>query len=77
MPGEDGYAFIRRVRSIERSRGVRTPAVAVTGLAGEEHRQRAMSAGFTAHLAKPVEPWMLITLIARLCGAPHAGGSVA
>jgi CheY-like chemotaxis protein len=77
IPGEDGYAFIRRLRTAERGRGATTPAIAVSGLAGDEHRERALAAGFTAHLAKPVEPIALISLIAHLCRTARAGGSVA
>jgi signal transduction histidine kinase/ActR/RegA family two-component response regulator len=76
MPGEDGYAFIRRLRATERGCGAPTPAIAVTGLAGDDHRELALRAGFTAHLAKPVEPGALIALIAELCRTARAGGSV-
>jgi CheY-like chemotaxis protein len=31
------------------------PALALTALAGEEDHQRALSAGFQMHLAKPVD----------------------
>jgi two-component system CheB/CheR fusion protein len=55
MPGEDGYAFIRRVRALGAARGGNIPALALTALAGEEDRRRALSAGFQMHLAKPVD----------------------
>jgi two-component system CheB/CheR fusion protein len=62
MPGEDGYAFIRKLRSLPRDRGGQTPAAALTALASEEDRQRALSAGFQMHLAKPID-------VARLAAA--------
>ena len=68
LPGEDGYALIRKVRA--RERDGRDPghvlAVALTAYASEEDRQRALGAGFDAHLTKPVEPNQLIALVARL-----------
>jgi signal transduction histidine kinase/ActR/RegA family two-component response regulator len=77
MPGDDGYAFIRRLREIERGLGATTPAIAVTGLAGEAHRERALRAGFTAYVAKPVESAVLVALVAQLRRTARAGGSVA
>jgi two-component system CheB/CheR fusion protein len=55
MPGEDGYSFIRKVRARGPARGGNVPALALTALAGEEDRLRALSAGFQMHLAKPVD----------------------
>ena len=66
MPGEDGYSLIRRVRSVERT--ARIPAVALTANARPEDRSRALSAGFQAHLAKPVEPTELAAVLARFVG---------
>jgi CheY-like chemotaxis protein len=45
MPGEDGYALIRRVRALPAERGGRTPAAALTGLSGVEDRARVLQAG--------------------------------
>ena len=67
MPGEDGYAFIRNVRSKEaRERQGWRPAVALTAHARIEDRLRALSAGYQAHVAKPVEPAELVAVIASL-----------
>lgn len=33
MPGEDGYSFIRRIRSLDVPDGGQTPAAAVTAFA--------------------------------------------
>lgn len=66
MPGEDGYALIRRLRTLEEKRGKLIPAVALTAYAGWDDRQRALSAGFQAHLAKPVAPAQLARVIAAL-----------
>jgi PAS domain S-box-containing protein len=56
MPGEDGYAFIQRVRQWERTSGLRIPAVALTAYARSEDRIRALLAGYQVHVAKPIEP---------------------
>jgi CheY-like chemotaxis protein len=45
MPGEDGYALVRRLRAIEHERGGHVPVIAVTALASAEDRKRAMSEG--------------------------------
>jgi CheY-like chemotaxis protein len=68
MPGMDGYGLIRRVRMLPPERGGRTPAIALTAYAGAEDGQRAFSAGFQRHLAKPVDLGRLATLIANLGG---------
>ena len=69
MPVEDGYQLMRRVRELEASRsGVSTPAVALTAYAGEADRALALDAGYQLHVAKPVDPAALVTLIANLVG---------
>lgn len=65
MPDEDGYSLIRRVREREQGR-LRMPAAALTALAGAADRERALAAGFDLHLAKPIEPAKLPTVIADL-----------
>jgi CheY-like chemotaxis protein len=66
MPGQDGYDFIRRVRSLPATSGGRTPAAALTAYAGSEDRMRALAAGFQIHVPKPVQPAELATVIASL-----------
>lgn len=66
MPGEDGYEFIRKVRSQPPERGGRVPAVALTALARSEDRQRAMRAGYQLHISKPVDASELLTICASL-----------
>ncbi|UUX94264.1 ATP-binding protein [Aquabacterium sp. J223] len=60
MPGEDGYSLIRRVRRLTRERGhASLPAVALTAFTGTVDKQRALDAGFDAHLGKPMDPELL------------------
>ena len=66
MPGEDGYSLIRRVRQLSTEKGGSIHAIALTAFARTEDRVRAISAGFTMHLAKPVETVELITMIAAV-----------
>jgi signal transduction histidine kinase/ActR/RegA family two-component response regulator len=68
MPDEDGYSFIKRVRSLPREQGGETPAAALTAYARDEDRQRALAAGYQMHIAKPVSASHLVTMIARLVG---------
>ena len=66
MPGEDGYALLRRLRALEGERGQRLPALALTAHARAADTEQAYLAGFEAHVAKPVEPAELAQIIARL-----------
>jgi signal transduction histidine kinase/CheY-like chemotaxis protein len=70
MPGADGYDLITRIRDMEREHGGRIPAVALTAYAGEDNRDRALAAGFTAHVTKPVSPGALVRIIADAIGRP-------
>ena len=66
MPGEDGYALIRRVRDLPDEEGGDVPAIALTAYARAEDRVKVLTAGYHMHLAKPVEPAELITVVASL-----------
>ena len=65
MPGDDGYALIRRVRGLTMAEGGATPAIALTAYARDEDRRRALDAGFHNHLIKPVEPADLVAAVAE------------
>ena len=69
MPGEDGYALIRKIRALPSEQGGRIPAAALTAYAGGEDRRRALLAGYQAHVPKPVAPADLATVIAHLAEA--------
>ena len=66
MPGEDGYALITAVRRLPPEAGGRTPAVAVTAYARTEDRDRILSAGFDAHVPKPLDAAALTATVAAL-----------
>ena len=69
MPEEDGYSFIGRVRLLPGEQGGDTPAAALTAYAREEDRVQTLAAGYQMHLAKPIDPTHLVTMIARLAGS--------
>jgi CheY-like chemotaxis protein len=68
MPIEDGYDLIRHVRSSEIDKIARMPAAALTAYTTEEDRDRVLAAGFQFHLAKPVDPAVLVATVERLRG---------
>lgn len=66
MPGEDGYALMRKIREMEPQIGGTIPAVALTGYAREEDYAEAIAAGFQLHVAKPIRAAQLIAVVATL-----------
>ena len=66
MPGEDGYALIREIRSREAESAVRLPAAALTAYAGSHDRERALHEGFDWHFAKPIDPAEIVESIRLL-----------
>ena len=65
LPAESGYDLIREVRSLSSDLS-KVPAIALTAFASENDRKMALSNGFHAHLAKPVEADHLIEIIRRV-----------
>jgi signal transduction histidine kinase/CheY-like chemotaxis protein len=76
MPGEDGYALLRRVRRLPASAGGRTPAVSLTAHARSEDRDRALQAGFQAHLPKPIDLPQFLAAVREVTGPAAAPRSV-
>jgi PAS domain S-box-containing protein len=73
MAGESGYDLIRRVRALPPQAGGAVPALALTAYASAADKQRALTAGFTAHTGKPADPQELVRLLVELCRRPaHA-----
>ncbi len=66
MPDENGYQLIGKIRALPATDGGWNPAIAVTAFARQEDRQRALEAGFQAHLAKPVEQADLLAAVGGL-----------
>jgi CheY-like chemotaxis protein len=55
MAQSDGYAFIKRVRSLSFEEGGLTPAIAMTA-SSMDPDEKTLLAGFHAHLTKPFDP---------------------
>ena len=69
MPGQDGFAFIKKLRENEQRAGSqKIPVIALTAYARGDDRGRILLAGFQAHVAKPVEPSELVAVIASQVG---------
>ncbi|MBD2056182.1 PAS domain S-box protein [Oculatella sp. FACHB-28] len=66
MPEMDGYMLIEQIRARSPEQGGNIPAIALTAYAAEYDQQRAISAGFQMHLAKPIEPQRLVEAIIQL-----------
>jgi len=64
LPGMDGYELLAAARRHPAGRDL--PAVALTAYAGDEDRDRALAAGYAAHLAKPLDPDALVSALAAL-----------
>ena len=68
MPKTDGYELIRQIRKQQDGKCRKIPAVALTAYARVQDRMQAIMAGFSTHVAKPVEANELITVVASLVG---------
>jgi PAS domain S-box-containing protein len=66
MPDEDGFSLMRRIRTLPAAEGGRLPSLALTAFAREEDRTRAIAAGYTTHIGKPVDPDALASAVANL-----------
>ena len=64
MPEVDGYSLMEKVRA--RKQGVPLVAIAITAHVSAEDRIHAINAGYQYHLAKPIEPAELISVVATL-----------
>ncbi len=74
MPGEDGYSLIRKVRALDSEHGGKTPAVALTAYGRTQDRMLSLTAGYSMHVPKPVDPGELTTIIASVAARPpHTG----
>jgi PAS domain S-box-containing protein len=70
MHGGEGYLLIRAVRALPAERGGCLRAAALTLRDQADDGGRAVSAGYDAQLAKPVEPVALLATVARLAQPP-------
>lgn len=66
MPGEDGFALVKKVQKLAREDGIEIPAAALTAHVGEADRLNAIAAGYHTHISKPVDPNVLAAAVADL-----------
>jgi CheY-like chemotaxis protein len=66
MPYHDGYWFIRSLRQREPEAGGTVPVIAITAHGATHGPDRTLSAGFQAHIRKPVDPWELCRVVAAM-----------
>jgi CheY-like chemotaxis protein len=64
MPGEDGHAFLRKLRSLGVEQGGQVPAVALTAYATPGDTAKALASGFNHHVRKPVTPAEIVDVVA-------------
>jgi two-component system CheB/CheR fusion protein len=68
LPALDGWEVARQLKALDQAPYL----VAVTGHAGDRDRERSKAAGIDLHLAKPVDPDLIILLLSGLRGAEGA-----
>jgi len=66
MPGMDGHALIRQVRSSPPVLGAFVPAIALSAFGSPDDRLSALGAGFDEHLVKPVDFGFMLSTITRV-----------
>jgi signal transduction histidine kinase/ActR/RegA family two-component response regulator len=66
MPEMDGYELVARLRANAGARNSALKAIALTAYASVDDRERAIDAGFQAHLAKPVNFEDLLAAIEKV-----------
>ncbi len=72
LPEQDGFEFMRIVRQYMTA--ARVPSIAVTAYVNSNEREKALRAGYDAHIAKPVERQRLLTAVARVLNDRTADG---
>ncbi|MFZ2755896.1 MAG: transporter substrate-binding domain-containing protein [Atopobiaceae bacterium] len=74
MPVMDGYEATRAIRALDRPDAKTVPVIAMTADAFADDVQKAHDAGMDAHVAKPVEPEVLYSALAKCMGERHGQG---
>jgi CheY-like chemotaxis protein len=71
MPGQDGYDFLRQLKS---TLGADSPraTLALTAFAGPRDQTRAADAGYDRHMAKPFDPNELVQTLRELLSSGDA-----
>jgi signal transduction histidine kinase/CheY-like chemotaxis protein len=68
MPGEDGYALMRKLKDLQPELGRDIPAMALTAYGRPEHLARSVASGFQRYVQKPADIELLVRTICELIG---------
>ena len=71
LPGKDGYSYTRELRGRPSTRNV--PILAVTSFAMKGDEAKALEAGCTAYLTKPIHRLSLLNAIRITLEPPRSG----
>ena len=74
MPVMDGLTATEKIRAMERKDCREVPIIAMTANAFEEDVKRTKEAGMNAHLAKPIEPALMLETLADCIAKRMSGG---
>lgn len=66
LPDGDGLNFVRRIRADQRFDDL--PVIAVTAFAMRDDRSRALAAGCSDYMAKPLDLAAVVRMVARFAG---------
>jgi CheY-like chemotaxis protein len=66
MPILDGYEATRAIRQMLRSDAKTVPIIALSADAFEEDKKKSIKMGMNDHIAKPVDPNLLLAALSRL-----------
>ena len=71
LPNRDGFQLLRDIRALGTKDGGGVPVIAMTAFERIADRDRAMAAGFQAHLDKPFGPDSLLEVIKSVLRANY------
>jgi signal transduction histidine kinase len=63
MPGDDGFALLRKIRDFKK---LRIPVIAISGYSGEKESHRIREAGFDSQITKPISFDRLVAVVHNL-----------
>jgi PAS domain S-box-containing protein len=72
MPEMDGFAATAAIRAAEKRTGRHIPIIAMTAHAMKGDRERCLSAGMDAYVAKPIRAQQVFEAISALLAAEHS-----
>ena len=75
LPGRDGYELVRELRRSSTASRSELRAIALTAFAQREDEERALRAGYQAHLAKPIDLARLAATIRSVLDEPAPSGA--